>query len=160
MERSSFPLRSMIHYFAYGSNLDSHALRHRGVTINSAEIGILRHWKLVFKVIDDEISGAGFATIKPDRESQVEGIIYTIDDASVKVLDCYEDYPRDYTKEILTIQAEDHRSIPCLVYVGQPDRLRTGLKPTTTYLQSLLNGRPFLSEIYYTKLCATETLDA
>jgi cation transport regulator ChaC len=149
----------MIHYFAYGSNMDRDALQERGVTIYRAEPGILYYWKLVFNVIDDEILGACFANIEPDRDAHVEGIIYTLDQASIAALDRYEDYPRDYAKIILSIQPEQHHPIRCLVYIGQPDRCQQTLKPTPQYLQSLLKGQPFLTHAYYAQLQTVATLD-
>ncbi len=150
----------MIHYFAYGSNMDRDALQERGVTIYRAEPGLLHHWKLVFNVIDDESPGSCFANIEPDRDAHVEGIIYTLDPVSIAVLDRYEDYPRDYAKIILSIQqSEPHRPIRCLVYIGQPDRCQPTLKPTSQYLQSLLKGQPFLTDAYYAQLQTVATQD-
>jgi cation transport regulator ChaC len=150
----------MIHYFAYGSNMDLAALPARGVTVDRAEKGTLHDWKLVFNVIDDDIPGAGFANIEPAQSAQVEGIIYTIDEPSVAALDRYEDYPRDYDKVILPIQTDHQKNLSCLVYIGQPDRLQPHLKPTAPYLRSLLQGRPFLNEPYYARLQTLETLDS
>jgi gamma-glutamylcyclotransferase (GGCT)/AIG2-like uncharacterized protein YtfP len=138
----------MIHYFAYGSNMDLDALQKLGVCIYHAEKGILLGWKLVFNVIDELVPGAGFANIEPDRHAQVEGIIWTIDEPSVAALDRYEDYPRDYDKINLEIQTEYHQVQTCLLYIGQPDRCSPHLQPTRLYLQSLLNGQAFLSPTY------------
>jgi gamma-glutamylcyclotransferase (GGCT)/AIG2-like uncharacterized protein YtfP len=149
----------MIHYFAYGSNMDLEALQKLGVCIYHAEKGILLGWKLVFNVIDDEIPGAGFANLEPDRHAQVEGIIWTIDHPSVTALDRYEDYPRDYDKITLDIQTEYHQIRTCLLYIGQPDRCSPHLQPTQPYLQSLLNGRGFLSPAYYQKLVNLKSFD-
>jgi gamma-glutamylcyclotransferase (GGCT)/AIG2-like uncharacterized protein YtfP len=147
----------MIHYFAYGSNMDLDFLQKLGVRVYHAEKGILEGWKLVFNVIDDEIPGAGFANIIPDPIAQVEGVIYTIDEPSVEALDRYEDYPRDYDKITLAIQTEDHQSRSCLLYIGQPDRLSQNLTPTCATRQALLNGQRFLSPAYYQELLRLKT---
>lgn len=148
----------MIHYFAYGSNMDLDVLQKLGVRVYHAEKGILEGWKLVFNVIDHEISGAGFANIELDPIAQVEGVIYTIDEPSVAALDRYEDYPRDYDKITLTIQTQQQQSRICLLYIGQPDRLSPNLIPTRPYLQTLLNGQRFLSPAYYQELLSLKNL--
>ncbi len=147
----------MIHYFAYGSNLDLDALQKLGVCVYHTEKGLLLGWKLVFNVIDDDVPGAGFANIQPDPIAQVEGIIYTIDEPSVEALDLYEDYPRDYDKITLDIQTNYPQIRTCLLYIGQPDRLSPNLTPTRETRQALLNGQRFLSPAYYQELLNLKT---
>jgi gamma-glutamylcyclotransferase (GGCT)/AIG2-like uncharacterized protein YtfP len=149
----------MVKYFAYGSNMDLQRIKSRGVNVYNIEKGVLNNWRLVFNVIDEDVAGSGFANIQPYEKSQVEGIIYSIDELSVINLDKFEDYPIDYSKEILKVKDESNQYIECLVYVGQLDRLKPNLKPTSSYLQFILNGRSFLSERYYEKLANIDTLN-
>jgi cation transport regulator ChaC len=146
-------------YFAYGSNMDLQGIKARGVNVYACEVGRLDDWQLVINVIDDDILGAGFANIMPQAGARVEGVIYTIDEASFLALDQYENYPLDYTREVVRVQRSNCESVDCIVYIGQLARLREGLKPIRSYLRSLLQGRPFLSQSYYDRLCEIDTLD-
>ena len=149
----------MIKYFGYGSNMDLQRIKARGVNIYNLERGTLENWRIVFNLIDEDIVGSGFANIEPHDKSNVEGVIYLIDEVSVISLDKFEDYPIDYSKEILKVKDENNQYVECLAYVGQLGRLRPELRPTRSYLQHILNGRSLLSEQYYQKLANTNTLN-
>ncbi|MDX2257042.1 MAG: gamma-glutamylcyclotransferase family protein [Pseudanabaenaceae cyanobacterium bins.39] len=146
-------------YFAYGSNMDLQGIKARGVNVYDFEVGMLDNWQLVVNVIDDDLVGAGFANIMPQANARVEGVIYTIDEVSILSLDHYENYPFDYTREVIRVQRANYEPVDCMVYIGQTARLRDGLKPTKSYWRSLLHGRPFLSQSYYDRLCKIDTFD-
>lgn len=140
----------MTPYFAYGANLNLKALPDRGVMITGYQIGVLPNWKLTFRVIDEEHPGEGFATIEPCAHSRVRGLVYRLDGASLSALDRYEDYPKDYFKTYLNIHIPQPSNppliLPCLVYIGQPNRLRDHLLPSANYLHHFIQGMQFLAD--------------
>ncbi len=127
--------------------------------LKSITYGYLPGWKLVFNVIDNKNNGTGYANILPDQNSHVEGLIYELDEASLKILDYYEDYPEEYNRQTVTVTNDDGLERECLVYIANPAVTKDGLKPHKLYLQNLLNGKLFLSPDYLEKLKKTETVN-
>ncbi|MBW2993238.1 gamma-glutamylcyclotransferase [Candidatus Woesearchaeota archaeon] len=148
----------MVFYFAYGSNMNKERMISRGVSIKKRFSGILQNWKLNFSKINDEMNGAGFASIILSENSKVEGVIYETDEQSIKQLDKYEGYPYNYSRKNIVIKDKNGREFKCIVYIANPDKTKAGLKPTKEYLSHLLEGKSLISEDYYKVLESTETI--
>ena len=140
----------MIKYFAYGSNMDMSRLYNRGVNPETRHKGVLKGWKLKF----NKKASAGdwsFANIEKSEEDSVEGLVFTIKESDLKLLDKFEGAPRHYRREILIVEtySEDAK---CITYIAQPEHVVEGLLPQKDYMQFLINGAKMLSEEYQEKL--------
>ena len=148
----------MVKYFAYGSNLDTKRMIERGVVFTSRQFGILKDYKLVFnKKTSKNNSKEGYANIIKYKGSIVEGAIYEITEESISLLDKYEGYPTHYSREYLDIEVSD-RTIRCIVYVANSEKLQEGLKPSKEYFSKILEGKDLFTEEYYNNLIKTEVL--
>jgi len=148
----------MVYYFAYGSNMDEMRMKGRVDCYSIIGGGILTGYNLRFNKIDDK-SGAGYANIVLDSESIVEGVIYKVDEIAISKLDINEGTKNHhyYRKQV---KVETNGEIlNCEVYIAYPERINDKLKPTKTYLDHLLAGKPYLSEKYYREISETKTID-
>jgi gamma-glutamylcyclotransferase (GGCT)/AIG2-like uncharacterized protein YtfP len=140
----------MIKYFAYGSNMDMSRLSNRGVNPITRNKGTLKNWKLKF----NKKASAGdwsFANIEPSEGDAVEGLVFTIKESDLKLLDKFEGAPRHYRREILIVETYSE-DIKCITYIAQPEHVVEGLLPQKDYMQFLINGAKMLSEEYQEKL--------
>lgn len=151
----------IIYYFAYGSNMDKKQMDHRQLTGNhnfwpdaeckpAIAIGkaVLNDYALNFSKISRQNPQAQFASILPDSNSSVEGVVYQLDNKFIKILDYYEGIELDqYTRELVTVALKIDESadilLPALVYIAHPDAsLSPGTigTPSKTYLDTLIRG--------------------
>ena len=87
----------------------------------------------------------------------VEGILYSVYEKDLVVLDKYEGVAADqYKRYEIKVQNKNKKSILAVAYKA----LNTGKvsAPTEVYLNYILEGKEFLSPEYYKKLKSTETL--
>ena len=136
----------MIKYFAYGSNMDMNRLSERGISPITRHKGILKGWKLKF----NKKASAGdwsFANIEKSEEDSVEGLVFSIKESDLKLLDKFEGAPRHYRREILIVETHTE-TVKCVAYIAQPEHIVEGLLPTKGYMEFLLNGSKMLSEGY------------
>jgi len=103
------------------------------------------------------LQGAGFANIVKG-EGRVEGILYEIDETSLKRLDYYEGILDHYNRIEVEVNCEA-QPLKAWVYVANENKIKEGLKPRREYLNHLLKGRDLLSEEYIEELQAVETID-
>lgn len=140
----------MIKYFAYGSNMDMSRLSNRGVNPETKHKGTLKNWKLKFNK-KASAGDWGFANIEQSEGDSVEGLVFSIKESDIKLLDKFEGAPKHYRREILEIET-DIESIKCITYIAQIEYLVEGLKPTKEYIGFLINGSKLLSTEYQKKL--------
>lgn len=148
-------------YFAYGSNMNSDRMRERGINFSKREHAILYGWRLKFNKIASQNPKEGYANIEKekDKESVVEGILYTIQDSHIERLDKYEGYPNHYERLRVKVKLDNGEEVEAVAYIAKSDEVREGLKPSKEYLNHLLKGCDLLSEEYCEKLGKWETLD-
>jgi gamma-glutamylcyclotransferase (GGCT)/AIG2-like uncharacterized protein YtfP len=133
----------MIKYFAYGSNMDMTRLSNRGVNPETRHKGTLKNWKLKF----NKKASAGdwsFANIEQSEGDIVEGLVFTIKESDLKLLDKFEGAPKHYRREILEIET-DKEAIRCITYIAQPEHIMEGLLPVKEYMDFLIKGSVLLS---------------
>jgi gamma-glutamylcyclotransferase len=82
-------------YFAYGMNTNKDEMAYRCPGAVPMGKAVLPGYRFEFK---------SFATIVPDADSQVEGVLWTITDADETALDILEGYPEFYDKRHVTVQ--------------------------------------------------------
>jgi hypothetical protein len=87
----------------------------------------------------------GFANIRLNENSFVEGVLYDVDDLTN--LDKWEGYPKHYNKKIVKVNGVD-----AIVYIASEDWIAENLKATKEYKNIILDGKKYLSEEYYNKL--------
>jgi gamma-glutamylcyclotransferase (GGCT)/AIG2-like uncharacterized protein YtfP len=70
------------------------------------------------------IRGVSYPGIKPNPESQVEGLIWDIDptEDDLKLLDDFEDEGIEYNRVTLIVQGAEDKEYECYVYVYHPDQ--------------------------------------
>ena len=133
-----------IGYFAYGSNMDLNRLYQRGIFPRRGLPAHVEGFALKFNKSNGR-SLCGFANIVPDREGIVEGVVWVLPHASLKVLDKWEGVPTHYSRHLMTVGTEFGR-IPCYTYLAR--QTRDGLTPEGWYVDHLLAGERYLSEGY------------
>lgn len=90
-------------YFAYGSNLLQSQMQARcpGARIHS--VVRLAGYELCFPMISFTRSGMGVASIRPNEDAYVEGVVYTVTEDDFRRLDHYESEGIKYRRDTITI---------------------------------------------------------
>ncbi len=114
-------------YFAYGMNTNKEEMAYRCPRAVALGKAILPGYRFEFK---------SFATIVPDADSQVEGVLWTITDADETALDILEGYPEFYDKRHVTVrQGIDYIA---MTYIMNPRE--HGVGPTDGYYRMVSEG--------------------
>ena len=114
---------------------------------------------LKFHKISSHAPNTGVASIVPDENGLVEGILYIVTMSAIRSLDKYEGYPREYDRVTLTLSDFSEMEKEIYTYIAHPHKTREGLKPSRSYLEHLLAAEDILSVDYYNQLIEVETLD-
>src|SRR5215208_686433 len=78
-------------YFAYGSNMSTQSLRRKGVTPRASEAAELHGYKLTFNLRFRWLKLFGaLATISPEENGVVYGVLHTIPSSALRILDIWE----------------------------------------------------------------------
>lgn len=144
----------MIHYFGYGSNINLVSLKAKGVEPLSSSRGVLKGWRLRFNVPHwfRHEGGVGNIEPSPNAHDAVEGIVHTIMDDHLALLDAVESYGVGYDRKEVEVQTENG-VVTALTYTGLPP-LDDNCLPTQRYLNIIIKGAEAagLSEPYIEKL--------
>ena len=122
----------MKYYFAYGSNMSSRRVGQW-----------CRFHRLVGRAtLSDRrfiINVDALATIVPDPESNVIGVLWEINSQDEVSLDIYEGVEHGlYTKETVVVSLSDGATVEALVYVASEDRV--GFRRIPDYMKTILEG--------------------
>ena len=91
-------------YFAYGSNMNPHRVRERGMQFSTALAANYRGVRLVFDKASAKHPGIGHANVVHDPTGVVEGVLYLLDSADeITKMDPFEITPRNYSREIVYV---------------------------------------------------------
>ena len=115
---------------------------------------ILPDYEMVFNKNSND---GGKANIMYSPGDLVEGILYSVNEEDLLILDKYEGVAaKQYKRYDVEVHNHNKNSIAAVAYKA----LNTGKvsSPTEEYLNYILEGKEFLSPGYYTKLNSTETL--
>ena len=176
-----------IYYFAYGSNMDKDQMDRRrvdtvyhlskrgrwpegwGVEVNPAiPIGaaILRGYQFNFNKKGQFAKSPSYASVAPNENSNVEGVLYKLDKKFMKILDFYEGVSLDqYTRELVDVvvqtEGNEKTSFPALIYIAHPNALNQQGVPSKEYLNTIIRGaeRIGLSEGCIARLKQSPTAD-
>ena len=144
----------MLNYFAFGSNMSAQRMHKRlgwspsrsGVTLPDYEMVINKH-----------SNDGGKANIMYSPGDLVEGILYSVNEEDLLILDKFEGVAaKQYKRHDIEVQNNKKKSVSAVAYKA----LNTGKvsAPTEEYLSYILEGKEFLSPGYYEKLKSTKTL--
>ena len=144
----------MLNYFAFGSNMSAQRMHERLGWSPSHSGVILLDYEMIFNKHSND---GGKANIMSSPGNIVEGILYSVNEEDLLILDKYEGVAaKQYKRYEIEVRDNNKNSIPAVAYKA----LNTGKlsAPTEEYLNYILEGKEFLSPGYYTKLKFTETL--
>ena len=115
---------------------------------------ILPDYEMIFNKHSND---GGKANIMYSSGDNVEGILYSVNEEDLLILDKYEGVAaKQYKRYDIEVRNHNKNSIAAVAYKA----LNTGKisAPTEEYLNYILEGKEFLSPGYYTILKSTETL--
>jgi len=144
----------MLNYFAFGSNMSAQRMHERLGWSPSRSGVILPDYEMIFNKHSND---GGKANIMYSSGDNVEGILYSVNEEDLLILDKYEGVAaKQYKRYDIEVWNHNKNSIAAVAYKA----LNTGKvsAPTEEYLNYILEGKEFLSSGYYTKLKSTETL--
>ena len=144
----------MLNYFAFGSNMSAQRMHGRLGWSPSRSGAILPDYEMVFNKHSND---GGKANIMYSPGDLVEGILYSVNEEDLLILDKYEGVAaQQYKRYDIEVLNNNKQPIAAVAYKA----LNTGkvYAPTEEYLNYILEGKEFLSTGYYTKLNSTETL--
>jgi gamma-glutamylcyclotransferase len=114
-------------YFAYGMNTNRDEMSYRCPTAVPMGKAILPGYRFEFK---------SFATIVPDADSSVEGVLWTITESDEQALDILEGYPEFYDKKHVKVsQGIDYIA---MTYIMNPRE--HGFSPSDGYYGMVSEG--------------------
>ena len=144
----------MFNYFAFGSNMSAKRMHERLGWYPSRSRAILQNYRMLFNKHSND---GGKANIMSSPGNIVEGILYSVIEEDLLILDKYEGVAaKQYKRHEIEVRNNNKNSITAVTYKA----LNTGKisAPTEEYLNYILEGKEFLSPGYYAKLKSTKTL--
>tara|TARA_B100000945_G_C20385039_1_gene599252 strand:- start:407 stop:841 length:435 start_codon:yes stop_codon:yes gene_type:complete len=144
----------MLNYFAFGSNMSAQRMQKRLGWSPSRTGAVLLDYEMVFNKHSND---GGKANIIYSRDNLVEGILYSVNEEDLLILDKYEGVvAKQYRRYNIEVQNNKKKSFSAVAYKA----IKTGkiTAPTEEYLNYILEGKEFLSPGYYSKLRSTKTL--
>jgi gamma-glutamylcyclotransferase len=121
---------STIHYFAYGSNMLAARLRARQVRLlDQPRPAVAQGYRLVFN--KESVDGSSKANLMAEGGAKTWGVLFSVDPASLTILDEAEGAPDHYRREYGFKVLADNTAIDAMTYIAQPGK--TTLAPGTSY---------------------------
>jgi gamma-glutamylcyclotransferase len=136
-------MRSIVWYFAYGSNMQSATLRgRRGIAYRRALPGRLEGWRLVLDKPALIPVGGAFANIIPDPTAAVHGVLFEITEDDLAHLDLTEGVLLgNYERVPVTVQPLTPPDAEVIVaYTLTSERRDPNQLPTQRYMRLLIEG--------------------
>ena len=136
-------------YFAFGSNMNPNRMKERKAFFTERVGAKLTDYKMSFS-FRGPINGCGGGNIRPDKNSVVHGVLYTLEAGGLDKLDVFEMVSKGcYRREMVTVETEDGEKVDATTYVVTDEFYQEGLAPRTDYLEHLLAGKDVLPAEYY-----------
>ena len=124
-------------YFAYGSNMNLGQMNFRCPDAEILETARLEGYRLAFR---SNGGNRGVATILPDQDSHVDGVLWEISPEDERNLNFYEGFPRLYSKQILTLENRLGKELTAMAYVMNAPYKDRPAVPSASYLRGILRG--------------------
>ena len=124
-------------YFAYGSNMNLNQMAFRCPDAEVVDTVRLEGYRLAFRTNG---GGNGVATILPEPDSFVDGVLWRISERDEQHLDHYEGFPYLYGKEPVTVTDQEGVRREIMAYTMNSPYKDTPAMPSRAYLEGILNG--------------------
>lgn len=124
-------------YFAYGSNMNLGQMNFRCPDAEVLETARLEGYRLAFR---SNGGRRGVATILPDPDSHVDGVLWEISATDERNLNHYEGFPRLYGKQTLTVENQLGKELTAMAYVMNAPYKDRSAVPSASYLRGILRG--------------------
>ena len=129
----------MLTYFAYGSNMLKERLLRRCPSVKRAGPGELKGFSLAFTKRGRDLSGK--ATIMRDRGQSVHGVVFSLTEDELALLDGFEGLGRGYDRlENELIIMPNGETTPAFTYMAPSSACDTTLFPFDWYHALVLAG--------------------
>lgn len=116
-------------YFAYGSNTNLEQMSHRCPAAVNLGPATLPGHRLVFR---------GHADVELDRQSDVTGLLWQVDDWDLESLDIYEGFPEYYLRQRVFVYDDQDQEHVAWVYVMSMQQHEAA--PSPGYYQGCMTG--------------------
>ncbi|MBT3351442.1 MAG: gamma-glutamylcyclotransferase [Nitrospinaceae bacterium] len=127
----------LVLYFAYGANLHHEGMRLRCPHSRPLRIARLAGYSLQIALPEKIKIGNGWATVEPEEDAFVPGVLYLLHERNITVLDTYEDYPEIYGREDVTVESDIGEERAMLYRMNGPIQ---AAKPSLEYAATLRHG--------------------
>ena len=131
-------LEEEIWYFAYGSNLSQQQMLRRTGSIPPSKVARLDHYQFAFRRV---LQGSDvYATIIPQENSAVYGVVYRCSPLAISRLDQFEGVSENcYQRKSVQVTGLDGEIFTSEVYIGQ-DFSEESAYPSSSYWASIRTG--------------------
>jgi gamma-glutamylcyclotransferase len=135
IEKGTMASRTVWH-FAYGSNMNRAQMLARTGKILEEHNASLPNYEVRFN--KKVRGGTAGANIQPSSGKTVHGVLYKVEEGSMRSLDRYEGVPDHYRRIEVQVTPEGMPPVPAQIYIAQ--KIEKGLRPSAPYLQAMLDG--------------------
>jgi gamma-glutamylcyclotransferase len=131
---------TVIHYFAYGSNMLIERLQRRCPSAKAVGIGYVDRWGVKFSKIGRDDSGK--ATLYPMTNTRSYGVVFTLNDNDLTLLDQFEgaghgyDRVNDFKVQLLT----QDEPLKAVTYIAPVQFQSEAIKPFDWYVGLVMAG--------------------
>lgn len=139
--------------------MDAERMQERVAAFSGRRRAVLHGYRLDFNKVAQRSLMEGYANIMQDDAGIVEGVLYSVNQGAIELLDRCEGYPTHYDRIQIPVITEDGSIVNATVYVAQPQKLGIGLTPSREYIAHLLAGADLLSLSYIKTLENWQTID-
>jgi gamma-glutamylcyclotransferase (GGCT)/AIG2-like uncharacterized protein YtfP len=126
-------------YFAYGSNMAEERIRARAPSARKVGVATLAGHRLCFhKVSDVDGSGKCDAAATGRREDQVLGVLFSLAEGDLSVLDRFEGNGIGYRRQPVSVQEASGERVEAQTYLAL--KIDPSLRPFNWYKEHVLRG--------------------
>jgi hypothetical protein len=145
-------------YFSYGSNMDYYQLYSRCANAHFLTRASIKDSSLSFPRGASAWGGNGVAGFRPEKGSELLGVIYFLPYGDFARLDGFEGSPRCYERNKVMVQTQDFGEIEVMTYIA--DEEGDFFPPSKRYMEQMVTGaRIFnLDPVYIQRLLRIPTV--
>lgn len=133
-----FNFKTMIYYFAYGSNMNTAQMKERCPDSKLTGKAVLKNYKLDFTIFSPK-RNCGCADIVKSPEQEVYGLLYFLTPRDLKKLDTFEGHPNKYRRFTTKVINRFEEEVEAETYevVGKQKEFQ---RPSKDYLDKLIKA--------------------
>lgn len=131
----------MVRYFGFGSNMNIHSLRAKGVEPIRSRLAVLEGWSLRFNVqhFFRHEGGVGNIELSDKPDDRVWGVLHECTNDALQKLDEVEAYGYGYDRISVKVKTGGEL-VSALCYVGMPEFIDNSCLPSKRYLNIVIEG--------------------